>query len=84
LPATLAYLKTSNLTEKFGKETENVRVLDDEKLQLTPAGSSSKERSGSAKAVVQELFLLLEEYGPVWYTEELHNRIVTALCESDD
>lgn len=29
--------------------------------------------------VLQELFLLLEEFGPQWYTEEQHNRAVAAL-----
>jgi hypothetical protein len=29
--------------------------------------------------VFRELFSLLEEYAPVWYTEEHHNRAVAAL-----
>jgi hypothetical protein len=33
----------------------------------------------SPKAVLEELFVLLEEYGPQWYTEEHHNRAVAAL-----
>lgn len=32
-----------------------------------------------AKQVLAELFDLLEEYGPSWYTEEHHNRAVAAL-----
>lgn len=35
------------------------------------------------KAVLQELFDLLEEYAPVWYTEELHDRAKTALASED-
>ena len=31
------------------------------------------------KSVLQELFELLEDYGPVWYTAELRRRIVSAL-----
>jgi hypothetical protein len=31
------------------------------------------------KAVLQELFVLLEEYGPVWYTEEHRRHAVAAL-----
>ena len=31
------------------------------------------------RAVLEELFKLLEDYAPVWYTEEHHNRAVAAL-----
>ena len=31
------------------------------------------------RAVLQELFDLLEEYAPTWYTEELHDRATEAL-----
>lgn len=33
----------------------------------------------SPRVVLQEIFKLLEEYAPSWYTEEHHNRIVAAL-----
>ena len=36
--------------------------------------------STNPKVVLKEVFELLEEYGPVWYTEELHNRMKTALA----
>lgn len=29
--------------------------------------------------VLQELFELLEDYGPAWYTQEYHDRAVAAL-----
>jgi hypothetical protein len=29
--------------------------------------------------VLKELFELLEEYGPGWYTEDLHDRAVAAM-----
>jgi hypothetical protein len=32
--------------------------------------------------VLAELFELLEEYGPSWYTEEHHNRAIAALLGS--
>ncbi len=35
--------------------------------------------STNPKVVLKEIFELLEEYGPVWYTEELHNRAKAAL-----
>jgi hypothetical protein len=31
---------------------------------------------------LQELFVLLEDYAPVWYTEEHHNRALEALERS--
>ena len=31
------------------------------------------------REVLQELFLLLEDYAPTWYTEAHHNRAVAAL-----
>lgn len=33
----------------------------------------------STRAALEELFELLEEYGPSWYTEEHHNRALSAL-----
>lgn len=36
-------------------------------------------RSPSASEVLAELVELLEEYAPSWYTEEQHNRAMTAL-----
>jgi hypothetical protein len=33
----------------------------------------------TAVAVLQELFELLEDYGPIWYTQENHDRAVVAL-----
>jgi len=29
--------------------------------------------------VLMELFLLLEEYAPTWYTESMHERVTAAL-----
>jgi hypothetical protein len=33
----------------------------------------------TAKAALEELFELLEDYAPVWYTEEHHDRAIKAL-----
>ena len=38
--------------------------------------------SSSSHAVLRELFELLEDYAPAWYTEEHHERVVAALGES--
>ena len=56
-------------------------------LQEVNAGSNTFEGlrqqwSASPEAVLKELFLLLEEYGPQWYTEEHHNRAVAALLQA--
>ncbi len=44
-------------------------------FKLTDARNST-----NPKVVLKEVFELLEEYGPVWYTEELYNRMKTALA----
>jgi hypothetical protein len=41
--------------------------------------SEDTERVPTTREVLQELFQLLEEYAPTWYTEEHHNRAVAAL-----
>lgn len=41
-----------------------------------------KQWCASPEAVLEELFLLLEEYGPQWYTEDHHNRAVAALFQA--
>jgi hypothetical protein len=35
--------------------------------------------STNPRIVLKEIFELLEEYGPMWYTEELHDRAKAAL-----
>ena len=35
----------------------------------------------SHKAVLKELYELLEDYAPAWYTEEHHNRALAALID---
>lgn len=40
-----------------------------------------KRRPGVSEKALEELFELLEEYAPVWYTEEHHNHAVNALLE---
>lgn len=34
-------------------------------------------------AVLREMFELLEDYAPIWYTEDLHSRAAAALGEFD-
>ena len=55
-------------------------------LQVVNAGrvafEGPKQCPASPEAVLKELFLLLEEYGPHWYTEDHHNRVVAALLQT--
>jgi hypothetical protein len=43
-----------------------------------------EQRTASPRAVLEELFLLLEDYAPVWYTQEHHDRAVAALLSPDN
>jgi hypothetical protein len=38
-------------------------------------------KAPDARTVLEELFVLLEDYAPVWYTEEHHKRALDALLE---
>ena len=48
------------------EESANVDTF----ISLTQATPATPEK------VFEELFKLLEDYGPAWYTQELHNRAV--------
>ncbi len=37
----------------------------------------------SPETVLKELFVLLEDYAPVWYTKEHHDRAIAALLERE-
>lgn len=41
--------------------------------------ASSKAQGDALTMVIQEMFALLEDYAPTWYTEEHHNRAAAAL-----
>lgn len=53
--------------------------------QLDRMSTSTLETDADAhcaptqRAVLEELFTLLEDYAPAWYTEDHHNRAVAAL-----
>jgi hypothetical protein len=38
-------------------------------------------KPANGTGVLRDLFELLEDYAPSWYTEELHNRAAAALGE---
>ncbi len=41
-------------------------------------------RVSKAATALEELFVLLEEYGPAWYTQEHHDRALKALLQRED
>lgn len=41
--------------------------------------TSSKAQGDALAMVIQEMFTLLEDYAPAWYTEEHHNQVTAAL-----
>ena len=67
-------------------ELERSESMSARKMTASPAksaSSTSREPSvpETAQAVLAELFWLLEEYGPLWYTEDHHRRATRALAE---
>jgi hypothetical protein len=49
--------------------------------EISDLRSLMRRRPGVSEEALEELFELLEEYAPVWYTEEHHNHAVHALLE---
>jgi hypothetical protein len=45
------------------------------------ANVSDFETAGELRDLLVEVLQLLDEYGPSWYSEELHDRIVNALVK---
>jgi hypothetical protein len=56
---------------------ERVELTDSYKTNIP--GSEDGERIPTPREVLEELFHLLEDYAPTWYTEEHHNHAVAAL-----
>jgi hypothetical protein len=51
-------------------------------LEQSPELISAESRPTNVsdpREVLERVFELLEEFGPVWYTEDLHDRVVEAL-----
>jgi hypothetical protein len=53
--------------------------MDKYRNEATTAGQTAESDLAPAKAVnvFADLCTLLEEYGPAWYSEEIHNRCTT-------
>lgn len=43
------------------------------------AGAATDQTTPSVRTVLEEVFELLEDYAPLWYTEAHHERILAAL-----
>ena len=59
----------------------HVEVAPD--LSTVPPGGEPLHPS-ETRAALQELFVLLEEYAPMWYTQEHHDRALKALLSRED
>ena len=51
-------------------------------LNFVPKSIQPKDRL-NPRAVLEELFVLLEDYAPTWYTKEHHDRAIAALLERE-
>ena len=47
----------------------------------TPLTSAHMRVPAEGNEVLREIFELLEDYAPIWYTEELQKRVAAALGE---
>jgi len=56
---------------------EGLDLIDSHHGDLNPAGLG--EGVPTTRQVLEELFQLLEDYAPTWYTEKHHDRAVAAL-----
>jgi len=55
----------------------------EEKAETSVPFDRLHELHPTAKEALAELIALLEDYSPVWYTEEHHNRAISALHHAD-
>jgi hypothetical protein len=68
----------------IGKSRPEVQVNVERWDQANPKNgkhsSATKEPTApTLQTVLEEVFELLEDYAPLWYTEEQHDRILAAL-----
>ena len=59
------------------------RMLEFVSKPHPPVQAHEQEQPESIRAVLQELYLLLEDYSPMWYTQEHHDAAVRALLQQD-
>ncbi len=51
----------------------------DIKAEIASFETLQQVQQASPAVVLRELFELLEDYSPVWYSEEVHNRAISVL-----
>jgi hypothetical protein len=66
-------------TESGRSFVVNLQPLEERNFPDTEKLLSQKPQSAVVISAFLELFELLEEYAPVWYTEELHGRAAAAV-----
>ena len=60
-----------------GPDVERTKLADSQNGDLKLP--QTERHIPTTREVLEELFQLLEEYAPMWYTEQHHNRAVAAL-----
>jgi hypothetical protein len=55
-----------------------------ERWDQSESKHTTTEKAPSVRTVLEEMFELLEDYAPIWYTEQLHDRILAALRSRDE
>lgn len=61
----------------------NKAVLQSVAEPHTELETHREEPPLNTKAVLQELYILLEDYAPVWYTQQHHDRALRVLMQLD-
>jgi hypothetical protein len=59
--------------------TEVMKGMQMSVPQIVERCDSVERENPAPREVLEELFLLLEEFGPNWYTEKHHERVKAAL-----
>ncbi len=78
-PPTPVYLTRWTIFEK--QETGDIEMQTS--VQSAVPGNIFHAQTVEPLAVLRDLFELLEDYAPIWYTEELHIRAAAALGEME-
>lgn len=73
----------------IGKSRPEVHVNAERWNQINPkngnqSGATKDLAAPGVRTTLEEVFDLLEDYAPIWYTEGLHDRIVAALRNRDE
>jgi len=75
-----AAFSTTKTEPDRGKNMKSLE-LKDLKVAKDIFSRAEQQPPADARAVLKELFELLEEYAPAWYTQAHHDRAIAALHE---